>query len=118
MYTNINNNYNIRTLIQVRVRTQDPKPKKNMERSTRAIPLYHIVILCLSQPRNVRRLPGPPVYTFFGEMANHLGWGAPKHTALMTYLYMLVSSHFVSFFPVHMDMGLRHPTPSTHAHAI
>ena len=35
---------------------------------------------------------------FFWEMANHLSWGAPKHTALMTYLYMLVSSHFVSFF--------------------
>ena len=61
---------------EVTVRSQDPKPKKHMERSTRAIPLYHIVILCLSQPRNVRRLPGPPVYTFFGEMANHLGWGA------------------------------------------
>ena len=95
MYIDISN---IRTLIQVRVSTQDPKPKKNMERSTRAIPLYHIVILCLSQPRNVRRLPGPPVYTFFWEVANHLSWGAPKHTALMTYLYMLVSSHFVSFF--------------------
>jgi len=82
----------IRVSIQVTVRSQDPKPKKNMERSTRAIPsLYHIVILCLSQPRNVRRLPGPPVYTFFGEMANHLGWGGPKHTALMTCLYMLVS---------------------------
>ena len=34
----------------------------------------------------------------FGEMANHLGWGAPKHTALMTCLYMLVSSKIISFF--------------------
>ena len=88
----------IRGSIQVTVRSQDPKPKKNMERSARAIPLYHIVILCLSHPRNVRRLPGPPVYTFFGEMANHLGWGGPKHTALMTCLYMLVSTHIISFF--------------------
>ena len=71
---------NIRTLIQVRVRTQDPKPKKNMERSTRAIPLYHIVILCLSQPRNVRRLPGPPVYTFFGRWQTTLVGGPQAHS--------------------------------------
>ena len=89
----------IRVSIPVTVTSQDPKPKKNMERSTRAIPLNNkVVILCLSQPRNVRRLPGPPVYTFFGEMANHLGWGAPTHTALMTCLYMVVSSHIISFF--------------------
>ena len=88
----------IRVSIQVTVRSQDPKPKKHMERSTRAIPLYHIVILCLSQPRNARSLPGPPVYTFFQGMANNLGWGAPKHTAIMTCLYMLVSSQIISFF--------------------
>ena len=50
-----------------------------MERSTRAIPLYHIVILCLSQPRNVRRLPGPPVYTFFGRWQTTLV-GGPQST--------------------------------------
>ena len=83
MYIDISN---IRTLIQVRVRTQDPKPKKNMERSTRAIPLYHIVILCLSEPRNVRRLPGPPVYIFFWGMANHLGWG-PQSTRPSWHIY-------------------------------
>ena len=66
---------NIRTLLQVRVRTQDPKPKKNMERSTRAIPLYHIVLLFLSQPRNVRRLQGPPVYIFFGRWQTTLVGG-------------------------------------------
>ena len=88
----------IRVSLQVTVRSQDPKPKKHMERSTRAIPLYHLVILCLSQPRNVRRLPGPPVYTSFWGDGNHLGWGAPKHTALMTCLYMLVSSKIISFF--------------------
>ena len=88
-------NVKIRVSIQVTVRGQDPKPKKHMERSTRAIPLYHIVILCLSQPKNVRRQPGPPVYTFLRKMAKHLGWGAPKHTALMTCLYMLVSSQII-----------------------
>ena len=88
-------NLKTRVSIQVTVQSQDPKPKKHMERSTRAIPLYHIVILCLSQPKNIRRLPGPPVYTFLGEMANHLGWGGPKHTALMTCLYMLVSSQII-----------------------
>ena len=92
-------NVKIRVSIQVTVRSQDPKLKKHMERSTRAIPLYHIVILCLSQPKNVRRLPGPPVYTFLREMAKHLGWGAPKHTALMTCLYMLVSRQIIWFTP-------------------
>ena len=37
-------------------------------------------------------------------MANHLGWGAPKHIALMTCSWMLVSSH--------MEIGLRRTTPS------
>ena len=80
----------------------------SMERSTRATLLYDIIVLGLSQPLVRCLLPGPPVYIFW-EMANHLGWGAPKHTPLMTYLYMLVSSRFVSFFLVHMEMGLRHP---------
>ena len=92
----------IRVSSQVTVRRQDPKPKKNMERSQKAIPL---------SPRNVRRLPGPPIYPFFGEMANHLGWGAPKHTALMTYLYMLVSSHFISFFSGSHENGTSPPHP-------
>ena len=88
---------------------------KHMERSTRAIPLYRIVILCLSQPACQVR----PFILLFGEMANHLGWGAPKHTALMTCLYMLVSSKIISFlFPVHMEMGRHHATPSTHARTI
>ena len=88
----------IRVSIQVTVRSQDPKLKKHMERSTRAIPLYHLVILCLSQPRNVRRLPGPPVYTSFWGDGKPPWLGSPKHTALMTCLYMLVSSHIISFF--------------------
>ena len=61
----------------------DPKPKNHMERSTKAIPLYRIVILCFSQPRNVRRLPGPPVYASFWGDGKPPWLGAPKHTALM-----------------------------------
>ena len=101
----------IRVSIQVTVRSQDPKPKKHMERSTRAIPLYHIVILCLSQPRNVRRLPGPPVYTSFWGDGKPPWLGGPKHTALMTSLYMLVSSHIISFFSGSHGNGTspRHP---------
>ena len=106
----------IRVSIQVTVRSPDPKPKKHMERSTRAIPLYHIVILCLSQPSNVRHLPGPPVYTFFGEMANHLGWGTPKHTALMTCLYMVVSSRIIIFFRFTWKWDFTTP-PHRHMHA-
>ena len=56
----------------------DPKPKNHMERSTRAISLYRIVILCLSQPRNVRRLPGPPVYTSFWGDGKPPWLGGPK----------------------------------------
>ena len=71
-------NGEIRVSIQVTVRSQDPKPKKHMERSTRAIPLYHIVILCLSHPKNIRRLPGPPVYTFFLGDGKSPWLGGPK----------------------------------------
>ena len=48
-----------------------------------------------------QRLPPPARFArlyFFWEMANEFGWGAPKHTPVMTYLYMFVSSRFVSFF--------------------
>ena len=68
----------IRVSIPVTVRSPDPKPKKHMERSTRAIPLYHIVILCLSQPKNVRRLPGPPVYTSLWGDGKPPWLGGPK----------------------------------------
>ena len=68
----------IRVSIPVTVRSPDPKPKNHMERSTKAIPLYHIVILCLSQPRNVRRLPGPPVYTSFWGDGKPPWLGGPK----------------------------------------
>ena len=83
-----------------------------MERSTRAIPLCHIVILCCV-PAQKRSPPARSarLYFFFREMANHLGWGAPKHTALMTSLYMLVSSHIISFFSGSHGNGTspRHP---------
>ena len=86
----------IRVSIPVTVRSQDPKPIKNQLIS------YCNTVRVPAQKD--RRLPGPPVYTFFQEMANHLGWGAPKHIARMTCLYMLVSRH--------MEIGLRHTTPS------
>ena len=109
----------IRVSIQVTVRSQDPKPKKHMERSTRAIPLYHIVILCLSQPRNVRRLPGPPVYTSFWGDGKPPWLGGPKaHSPHDIFIHAGFESHHFLFFPVHMEMGLRHATPSTHAHTI
>ena len=40
--------------------------------------LYHIVILCVSQPRNGRRLPGPPVYTSFWGDGKPPWLGGPK----------------------------------------
>ena len=66
----------IRVSIPVTVRSQDPKPKRTN--------LYHIVILCVSQPETVAACQVRPFILLFGEMANHLGWGAPKHIALMT----------------------------------
>ena len=77
----------IRVSLQVTVRRQDPKPKKRMERSTRAIPLYHLVILCLSQPRNVRRLPGPPVYTSFWGDGKTTLVGGPQSTQPSWHVY-------------------------------
>ena len=62
----------IRVSIPVTVRSQDPK--LNPKRTN----LYHIVILCVSQPRNVRRLPGPPVYTFFSGDGKPPWLGGPK----------------------------------------
>ena len=80
------------------------------DRATDFIPLRHIAALSFPSPPTSVACQVRP-FIFFGEMANHLGWGAPKHTPLMTYLYMLVSIRFVSFFfLVHMEMGLRHPT--------
>ena len=97
----------IRVSIQVTVRSQDPKPKKHMERSTRAI------------PRNVRRLPGPPVYTSFSGDGKPPWLGGPKaHSPHDIFIHAGFESHHFLFFPVHMEMGLRHATPSTHAHTI
>ena len=66
-----------------------------------------------------QRLPPPArfarLYSFW-EMANDLGWGAPKHTPVMTYLYMFVSSRFVSFFSGSHGNGTSPPYPSTHTH--
>ena len=85
----------------------------------RSIPLYHIVILCLSQPRNVRRLPGPPVYTSFWGDGKPPWLGGPKaHSPHDIFIHAGFESHHFLFFPVHMEMGLRHATPSTHAHTI
>ena len=87
----------IRVPTPVTVTSQDPKPIKNQ-----------LISYC-----NTVRVPAqkrsPParsarLYFFFQEMANHLGWGAPKHIARMTCLYMLVSRH--------MEIGLHHTTPS------
>ena len=83
----------IRVPIPVTVRSQDPKPIKNQ-----------LLSYCntVRVPAQKRSLPARSarLYFFFQEMANHLGWGAPKHIARMTCLYMLVSRH--------MEIGLRH----------
>ena len=66
----------IRVLIPVR--SQVPKPKKNQLMS------YCNTVCVPAQKRS------PPARSarlyFFQGMANHLGWGAPKHIALMTCL--------------------------------
>ena len=68
----------IRVSIPVTVRSQDPKPKKNQLIS------YCNTVCVPAQKRS------PPARSarlyFFQGMANHLGWGAPKHIALMTCL--------------------------------
>ena len=102
----------------IRVTVKIPKPKKIIWKgSTRATLLYDIIVLGLSQPLVCCLLPGPPRLYFLGRWQNHLGWGAPKHTPLMTYLYMLVSSRFVSFF-FWFTWKWDFATPSTHTHMI
>ena len=89
---------------------QDPKPKKHMERSTRAIPLYHLVILCLSQPRNVRRLPGPPVYTFFSGDGKPPWLGGPKaHSPHDMFIHAGFEAHGNRTSPHHPVGLLRSP---------
>ena len=106
----------IRVSIQVTVRSQDPKPKKHMERSTRAIPLYHIVILCLSQPRNVRRLPGPPVYTSFWGDGKPPWLGGPKaHSPHDIFIHAGFESHHFLFFRFTWKWDFATP-PHRHMH--
>ena len=86
----------IRVSIPVTVRSQDPKPKKNQL-------ISYCNTVCVPAQKRSQPARSARFIFLFGEMANHLGWGAPKHIALMTCLYMLVSSH--------MEIGLRHATP-------
>ena len=118
----------IRVSVQGTVRTQDPNPSKSMEGSIRATPLYEIVVLTLSHYLISQHwvCPSPPTsvscqvrpFIFFGEMANHLGWGAPKHTPVSTYRYTLVSRRIVVLLSGSHGNGTSPPYPSTHAHTI
>ena len=58
-----------------------------------------------------------PFIFLFGKMAKHFGSCGPKHRALMTYLYMLVSNKIISFlfrFPWKWDFTTP-PHPQMHA---
>ena len=103
-------------------------PSKSMKGSIRATPLYEIVLLilfhyvisqhwvCPSPPTSVACQVRP--FIFFGEMANHLGWGAPKHTPVITYRYTLISRRIVVLFSGSHGNGTSPPYPSTHADTI
>ena len=90
-------NVKIRVSIQVTVRSQDPKPKKHMERSTRAIPLIISYCNTVLVPAQKRSPPARSARLYFLEGNGKPRWlgGGPKHTALMTCLYMLVSSQII-----------------------
>ena len=68
----------IRVSIPVTVRNQDPKPKKNQLMS-------YCNTVCVPAQKRSAPARSARLY-FFQGMANHLGWGAPKHIALMTCL--------------------------------
>jgi hypothetical protein len=86
-----------------------------MERSARAIPLY---------PRNVRRLPGPPVYPFLGRWQTTLV-GGPQSTQPSWHVYTcwfrVTSFPFLFRFtwkwdfatPPHRHMDLRYTCPGS-----
>ena len=115
----------IRVSVQGTVRTQDPNPSKILEGSIRATPLYEIVVLILSH-YICWVCPSPPTsascqvrpFIFFGEMANHLGWGAPKHMPVIVYRYTLVSRRIVVLLSGSHRNGTSPPYPSIHAHTI
>ena len=99
----------IRVSSQVTVRRQDPKPKKNMERSQKAIPLY---------PRNVRRLPGPPIYPFFWGDGKPPWLGGPKaHSPHDMFIHVgFESRHFLFLFRFTWKWDFATP-PHRHMHA-
>ena len=81
--------------------------------------LFHLESLGAENHENVRRLPGPPVYTPFWGDGKPPWLGGPKaHSPHDMFIHAGFESHHFLFFPVHMEMELRHTTPSTHAHTI
>ena len=69
----------IRVSIPVTVTSQVPKPKKNQLMS-------YCNTVCVPAQKRSPPARSARLYFFFQGMANHLGWGAPKHIALMTCL--------------------------------
>ena len=80
----------------ISVRTLNPKSTWKGAQG----PSHYIILqyCACPSPKTFAACQVRPFILLCGEMANHLGWGAPKHTALMTCLYMLVSSKSISFF--------------------
>ena len=109
----------IRVSIQVTVRSQDPKPKKAHGKEHKGHPIisYCNTVLVPAQKRS------PParsarLYFFLGRWQTTLVGGPKAHSPHDIFIHAGFESHHFLFFPVHMEMGLRHATPSTHAHMI
>ena len=80
------------------------------DRATDFVPLRHIAALSFPQPTNLRRLPGPPVYIFWGDGKPPWLGGPKAHTPHDIFIHVGFESLRFLFFLVHTEMGLRHPT--------
>ena len=101
----------IRVSIPVTVTSQDPKPIKNQ-----------LISYC-NTVRVPARKRSPPARSarldfFLRRWQTTLVEGPKAHSPHDMFIHAGFESHHFLFFPVHMEMGLRHATPSTHAHTI
>ena len=68
------------------------------DRATDFVPLRHIAALSLPQPTNLRRLPGPPVYIFWGDGKPPWLGGPKAHARHYISIHVDFASHRCPFF--------------------
>ena len=88
------------------------------DRATDFVPLRHIAALSFPQPTNLRRLPGPPVYIFWGDGKPPWLGGPKAHTPHDILIHVGFESFRFLFVSGSHGNGTSPPYPSTHADTI